>query len=139
MSGPRRVPGGMLGIVSQSSGAAIKLPPGWMLVWFPMSGGPATAIGMSVGRLAPDWVRLPTAPWAKLGLTSQTPVRTSSGATGLRADWLEAAPAWASTHPMMGHPKTCRVRVESDEDAPLPSVTTTQYVAVKPLVYGPNW
>jgi hypothetical protein len=57
----------MLGIVSQSSGASIKLPAGWVLVWFPMSGGPATAIGMGVERLAPDRVRLPTAPWAKLG------------------------------------------------------------------------
>ncbi|PZG23816.1 hypothetical protein C1I95_02760 [Micromonospora craterilacus] len=35
-------------------------------VWFPMSGRPASALGMRAEALSPDRVRLPFAPWAAL-------------------------------------------------------------------------
>ncbi len=44
----------------------IELPPGWVQVWFHMSGGPATALGVCAEVVPPDQVRLPSAPWAAL-------------------------------------------------------------------------
>jgi hypothetical protein len=50
-----------------STGDAVNEPPAECVqVWFPMSGGPATALGMGVEALPADRVRLPRAPWAAL-------------------------------------------------------------------------
>ncbi|WP_433529542.1 DUF4265 domain-containing protein [Micromonospora sp. CA-263727] len=50
-----------------STGDAVVKPAAeWVQVWFPMSGGPASALGMGAEVLSPDRVRLPFAPWAAL-------------------------------------------------------------------------
>jgi len=45
---------------------AVEPPAETVHVWFPMSGGPATAVGVPAEALAPDRVRLLFAPWAAL-------------------------------------------------------------------------
>ncbi|MFC8848557.1 MULTISPECIES: DUF4265 domain-containing protein [unclassified Micromonospora] len=52
--------------MSSFGGAAAEPPPGWVQVWFSMSGGAVAALGMGAEMLAPDRVRLPSAPWAAL-------------------------------------------------------------------------
>lgn len=50
-----------------STGDAVVTPAmEWVQVWFPMSGGLASALGMGAEALAADRVRLPSAPWAAL-------------------------------------------------------------------------
>jgi hypothetical protein len=65
-----------------SSRAEIDLPPGWVQVWFPMSGGPATSIGMGAEALTLDRVRLPTAPWAALNAAKGDVFRVERGQDG---------------------------------------------------------
>jgi hypothetical protein len=52
--------------MSSTGGAVVEPPTEWVQVWFPMSGGPATGLGMGAEALPPDRVRLPSAPWAAL-------------------------------------------------------------------------
>ncbi|MBQ1024770.1 DUF4265 domain-containing protein [Micromonospora sp. C95] len=50
-----------------STGDAVITPSmEWVQVWFPMSGGPASALGIGAEALSLDRVRLPSAPWAAL-------------------------------------------------------------------------
>lgn len=52
-------------------------------VWFPMSGGPATALGVGAAALAPDRVRLSNAPWAALNAAKADVYRVQKESDGL--------------------------------------------------------
>lgn len=52
--------------MTSSSRTAADLPPGWVQVWFRVSGGPATGLGVTAEALSPNRVRLLYAPWAAL-------------------------------------------------------------------------
>lgn len=60
----------------------VKLPPGWVQVWFRMSGDPATALGMSAEALAPHRVRLLSAPWAAPNAAKADVFRVQRGTDG---------------------------------------------------------
>lgn len=68
--------------MSSSGHVAIELPPGWVQVWFRMSGGPATSMGMHAEALSPDRVRLPSAPWAALNAAKGDIYRVQPGTDG---------------------------------------------------------
>jgi hypothetical protein len=59
-----------------------ELPPGWVQVWFQMSGGPATSLGVGAEALAPDHVRLLHAPWAALNAAKGDVFRVQRGVDG---------------------------------------------------------
>ena len=52
--------------MSSTDGAVVEPPTEWVQVWFPMSGAPATALGVGAEALSSNRVRLPSAPWAAL-------------------------------------------------------------------------
>ena len=66
-----------------SSGRVVdEFPPGWVQVWFRLSGGPANALGMGAEVLSPDRVRLPCAPWAALNAAKGDVFQVQRGTDG---------------------------------------------------------
>ncbi|MBO4207188.1 DUF4265 domain-containing protein [Micromonospora echinofusca] len=94
--------------MSSSSHAAVELPPGWVQVWFRMSGGPATGLGISAEALPPERVRLRRAPWAALNAAKGDIFRVRRDADGQ---------LWA--HEKLEASGFCAVRVTLAPDSPL--------------------
>lgn len=94
--------------MSPSSHARVDLPPGWVLVNFRMSGGPATSMGMGAEALSDDSVRLPRAPSAALDAAKGDVFRVRRDADGeLWAEEKLEASGW------------CAIRVLLNSEGPL--------------------
>lgn len=68
--------------MSSAEQATFELAPGWVQVWFRMSGGPATGLGMGAEAQPPDRVRLQSAPWAELNAAKGDVFRVRRGTDG---------------------------------------------------------
>jgi hypothetical protein len=98
-----------LGVPSMNSDV-VEPRPEAVQVWFPMSGGPAHAVGVGGEVLAPDRVRLLFPPWAALNAARGDIYRVQRDEDGQLwvREKLEAS-------------GFCAIRVELDEDSPIGS------------------
>ncbi|MCW6004605.1 DUF4265 domain-containing protein [Micromonospora sp. CPCC 205371] len=112
--------------MSSTGGAVVEPPTEWVQVWFPMSGGPAIALGLGAEALAPDRVRLPSAPWAALNAAKGDIFRVQRELDGKlwAQEKLEAS----------GY---CAIRVVLASDSPLgPLDTATEAILEKFTALG---
>jgi hypothetical protein len=92
-----------------SIGDAVVRPPAELVqVWFPMSGGPAAALGMGAEALSPNRVRLPSAPWAALNAAKGDIFRVQQEMDGK---------LWAQEK--LEAPGYCAIRLVLASDSPL--------------------
>jgi len=69
-------------VVPSTDSSASDPPSEAVQLWFPLSGGPATAVGVSAEVLAPDRVRLLFAPWFALDAAKGDVYRVHRGDDG---------------------------------------------------------